>query len=173
MRRARPPASWSPTGTTPEVTRVARRWADETGGRVVWFSPGDDPEADVRARNARAALIETESGARVSGTRFTLELGEESIEIELPLHGRYNVANAVAAAAAARELGVTPEEIAAGLAAAAPADHRGSVHELAGVLDGAVLIDDSYNSNPDALQLALAGAAELAEAHLRAASAGW
>lgn len=155
-----------------EVVRVTRRWASASGGRVIWFSaggseekaPADAPEAEVRARNARAALIGAGEGELRSGTRFTLELGGDSIEIELPLHGRYNVANAVAAAAAARELGVTPEEIAAGLAGAAPADHRGSVHLLAGPLRDAVLIDDSYNSNPDALALALTGAAELAEA---------
>ncbi len=154
-----------------EVVRVTRRWASESGGRVVWFSVGE-PEAEVRARNARAALIGAAGeGELRSGTRFTLDLGDESIEVELPLHGRYNVANAVAAAAAARELGVTPEEIANGLAAAAPADHRGSVHVLGGALDGVVLIDDSYNSNPDALGFALAGAAELAEAAGRNGSA--
>lgn len=163
-----------------EVVRVTRRWAAETGGRVVWFSAGLDPEGDsgpaddapvaeVRARDVRAALIPTGDGGELrSGTRFVLELGGGpdplSVEVELPLHGRYNVANAVAAAAMARELGVTPSEIAAGLAAAAPADHRGSVHRLGGRLRDAVLIDDSYNSNPDALALALAGAAELAEA---------
>ena len=155
-----------------EVVRVTRRWASGSGGRVVWFSsgerearaPADAPEAEVKARDVRAALVGTAGeGELRSGTRFTLDLGGESIEVELPLHGRYNVANAVAAAAAARELGVTPEEIAAGLAAAAPADHRGSVHVLGGALRGAVLIDDSYNSNPDALAFALAGAAELAE----------
>jgi UDP-N-acetylmuramoyl-tripeptide--D-alanyl-D-alanine ligase len=174
-----------------EVVRVTRRWAAETGGRVIWFSAGldregharaadDAPVAEVRARDARAALIPTgDGGELVYGTRFVLELGAGpaalsaamSVEVELPLHGRYNVANAVAAAAMARELGMTPSEIAAGLAAAAPADHRGSVHRLAGRLRDAVLIDDSYNSNPDALALALAGAAELAEARANGGAA--
>jgi UDP-N-acetylmuramoyl-tripeptide--D-alanyl-D-alanine ligase len=138
----------------PEVTRVTRRWREETGGRVVWFAgePGGGAgEAEVRARDVRPR-----GGV---GSRFVLELGEEAIEVELPLHGAYNVANAVAAAAAARELGVTPEEIRDALAGAAPAAHRGAVHRLP---EGIVLIDDSYNSNPDALARALAGAAELA-----------
>jgi UDP-N-acetylmuramoyl-tripeptide--D-alanyl-D-alanine ligase len=155
-----------------EVVRVTRRWETETGGRVIWFSAGDPearppedaPEAEVVARDVRAALVPSAGGALVSGTRFVLEMGGASVEVVLPLHGRYNVANAVAAAARARELGVPPSEIAAGLAAAAPADHRGSVHRLGGRLRDSVLIDDSYNSNPDALALALAGAAELAEA---------
>jgi len=134
---------------------VTRRWRDETGGRIVWFAgePGGGAgEAEVRARDMRPCR-----GA--VGSRFVLELGDEAIEAELPLHGAYNVANAVAAAAAARELGVTPEEIRDALAGAAPAAHRGAVHRLP---EGVVLIDDSYNSNPDALGRALAGAADLA-----------
>lgn len=139
----------------PEVARVSRRWREETGGRVVWFAgePGGGAgEAEVRAREVRPR-------AEGVGSRFVLELGEEETEVELPLHGAYNVANAVAAAAAARELGVTPAEIRDALAGAAPAAHRGAVHRLP---EGIVLIDDSYNSNPDALARALAGAAELA-----------
>lgn len=160
-----------------EVVRVTRRWAEEAGGRVIWFSAeegagGDDrPQAEVRVRDVRAALVGPQAGgARRSGSRFVLELGDERVEVELPLHGRYNVANAVAAAAAARELGVTGEEIRAGLAAAAPADHRGSVHVLAGPSGEITLIDDCYNSNPDALALALAGAAELPSAGPQGAS---
>lgn len=147
-------------GDDPEVVRVTRRWQDESEGRVVWFGlageEGGD-EAEVRARNLQS-LDER------PGTRFVLELGDEAIEVELPLHGRYNVANAVAAAAAARELGVTGEEIRAALAEAAPAAHRGAVHRLEG---GITLVDDSYNSNPDALAQALAGAAALAPAGAR------
>lgn len=141
----------------PEVTRVTRRWRDETGGRVVWWGlAGEegDEEVEVKGRDLRPR-----SEGATEGTRFVLELGDDAVEVELPLHGRYNVANAVAAAAAARELGVTGEEIRAALASAAPASHRGAVHRLAG---GVTLVDDSYNSNPDALQQALAGAAGLA-----------
>ena len=148
----------------PEVVRVTRRWREETGGRVVWFAgepDGGAGEAEVRARDVRPR-----EGA---GSRFVLELGEDAIEAELPLHGAYNVANAVAAAAAARELGVTPEEVRDALAGAAPAAHRGAVHRLP---DGVVLIDDSYNSNPDALGRALAGAAELASGARRVAVLG-
>ncbi|HUP42457.1 MAG TPA: UDP-N-acetylmuramoyl-tripeptide--D-alanyl-D-alanine ligase [Thermoanaerobaculia bacterium] len=148
----------------PEVTRVVRRWRAETGGRVVWFAPdeateaGGGDEAEVRARRLRPRAGRGEAAV---GSRFLLELGAEAIEVELPLHGAHNVDNAVAAAAAARELGVTGEEIRDALAAAAPAAHRGAVHRLP---DGVTLVDDSYNSNPDALARALAWAAELAEA---------
>jgi UDP-N-acetylmuramoyl-tripeptide--D-alanyl-D-alanine ligase len=78
--------------------------------------------------------------------------------VRLRLHGRVNVDNALAAAACAWALGVPLTDVAAAAAVAAPADHRGVVHRLAG---GATLIDDSYNSNPTALALALDDAAAL------------
>ncbi|HUF78817.1 MAG TPA: UDP-N-acetylmuramoyl-tripeptide--D-alanyl-D-alanine ligase, partial [Thermoanaerobaculia bacterium] len=143
----------------PEVERVTRRWQGETGGRVVWFG-SEGGETEVRALDVRPIARPGEEGvASAVGSRFLLDLGGDAIEVELPLHGRHNVDNALAAAAAARELGVTGEEIREALAAAVPAAHRGAVHRLP---EGVTLVDDSYNSNPDALARALAAAAELA-----------
>ena len=152
----------------PEVTRVTRRWQGETGGRVVWFGTGGGEEDGAGAGEVEVRALEVEPlasppGEERVGSRFRLELGGEAIAVELPLHGRHNVDNAVAAAAAARELGVTAEEIRDALAAAVPAAHRGAVHRLA---EGVTLIDDSYNSNPDALARVLAGAAELGTGRL-------
>lgn len=154
-------------GTDPEVVRVTRRWQAETGGRVVWFGLAeaarpDAPELDVRARDlaprSGSGIPGSEEGPARFGTRFVLELGDEALEAELPLHGRYNVENALAAVAAARELGVGAGDVRPALAAARPEGHRGMVHSLEG--DG-LLVDDAYNSNPDALARALQGAAEL------------
>ncbi|MFP3939722.1 MAG: UDP-N-acetylmuramoyl-tripeptide--D-alanyl-D-alanine ligase [Thermoanaerobaculia bacterium] len=174
-------------GTDPEVVRVTRRWQAETGGRVVWFGLAEaalpeGPALDVRARDlaARSAEPGAQAGATgshpasagaseapgpaaagapaVFGTRFVLELGDEALEAELPLHGGYNVENALAAAAAARELGVGAEDVRRALGVARPEGHRGAVHPLEG---GGLLVDDAYNSNPDALARALRGAAEL------------
>ncbi len=151
----------------PQVTRVARRWAASDRGsanRLVWFGLGDAPEIEVRAREVRPSEGAGRGGL---GTRFFLELGRpgmpgaEAGEVELPLHGRYNVANALAAAAAAWVLGVGLADVRAALAGVAPGSHRGAVHRLAG---GVTLVDDAYNSNPEALAEALASAAELAAA---------
>jgi UDP-N-acetylmuramoyl-tripeptide--D-alanyl-D-alanine ligase len=131
----------------PEVTRIARRH----GARVVWYGIRS-PAADVRARDLRP------EGAGAVGSRFVLEVPGESIAIRLPLHGLYNVENCLAAAAAAWALGVTLPEIAAAVAGVRPAAMRGVVHRASG---GFLLVDDSYNSNPDAVDKALASAAAL------------
>jgi UDP-N-acetylmuramoyl-tripeptide--D-alanyl-D-alanine ligase len=130
----------------PEVTRIARRH----GARVVWYGLGSD--AEVRARD-----LAPEPGGGV-GSRFVLEAGGSSVEIRLPLHGLYNVENCLAAAAAAWALGLSLDEIAAAVRGVKPASMRGVVHRTAG---GVLLIDDSYNSNPDAVDKALASAAAL------------
>src|SRR5690606_6068443 len=74
------------------------------------------------------------------------------LEIELPLLGRHNISNALAAAAAAFALGVPREEIAAGLAHARAVSGRLTVLPGPG---GATLIDDSYNANPASVRAAL------------------
>jgi UDP-N-acetylmuramoyl-tripeptide--D-alanyl-D-alanine ligase len=132
----------------PEVTRIARRH----GARVVWYGIRS-AAADVRGRDLRP------EAAGTVGSRFTLEAGGQSVEIRLPLHGLYNVENCLAAAAAAWALGVTLPEIAAAVAGVRPAAMRGVVHRASG---GFLLVDDSYNSNPDAVDKALASAAALA-----------
>ncbi len=130
----------------PEVARICSGRSQ----RVVWY--GLEGSAEVRAEGVEAAP------AGRDGSRFRLVAGGRSAAVELPLHGRYNVANFLAAAACAHALGIAAEEIAAAAAAARPAAMRGVVHRLAG---GTLVIDDSYNSNPEALARALESAAAL------------
>ena len=115
-------------------------------GKVVTF--GIRKPADVSAREIKSNGIE--------GSSFQLVAGGVSEFVSLPLVGEHNISNALAAAAAALERGVSPSQIAAALATVQPADKRGQTLELG----GAVIINDCYNSNPSALKAmidALAG----------------
>ena len=94
---------------------------------------------------------------RADGSRFTWR----GHRIELALAGRFNLANAVAAAEAALALGLEPAQIAAGLAQAGPVRGR---FEPVGDSDVAVLVD--YAHTPDGLVQALASARELTEGRL-------
>jgi UDP-N-acetylmuramoyl-tripeptide--D-alanyl-D-alanine ligase len=105
----------------------------------------------------RAENLRPRDGGDV-GTQFDLLHDERRQVVDLPLHGVYNVLNCLAAAACAAELGVGLEEIAAAVAAVRPLAGRGEVHRLP---SGATVIDDSYNSNPAALSLALESARRL------------
>jgi UDP-N-acetylmuramoyl-tripeptide--D-alanyl-D-alanine ligase len=142
----------------PEVARISRRHAErpEWRGRLVWY--GIHSAADVRARDLSP---ETEG----IGSRFRLEAGGESVEVRLPIHGLYNVENCLAASACAWAIGLPLAEIAAAVRSVRSASMRGVVHRLLSPTSprGAfTLIDDSYNSNPDALGKALDAARHLA-----------
>lgn len=75
------------------------------------------------------------------------------VRVRLPLPGRHNVLNAAAAAAAAIAAGAGVEQIKAGLESFAALDGR--LRPRAG-LNGALIIDDSYNANPASVKAALA-----------------
>jgi UDP-N-acetylmuramoyl-tripeptide--D-alanyl-D-alanine ligase len=133
-------------GDDPWVRRIAARHP----GRVLWFAL--EGEADYRATDLRPRP----EGA--PGTHFRLHAPGGEITIELPLHGRYNVENFLAAAACAHALGVPLAELATAAQRLQPVAGRGVIHRLAG---GITIVDDSYNSNPVAVQQALESAATL------------
>lgn len=84
--------------------------------------------------------------------RFRLSSPWGTTDVRLGVHGVHQVGNALAAAAAALAQGVPLEAIPAGLAAAELSPWR---MELRRSEAGAVIINDSYNSNPTALAAAL------------------
>lgn len=111
------------------------------GRRILRF--GLDSTADVTARNIVAG---------VDGSRFLLVTPQGEASVELPLPGRHNLLNALAAASLALASGVALDTIVEGLAASKPVPGRQIAHVLA---NGAMLIDDSYNANPGSLVAAI------------------
>lgn len=85
-------------------------------------------------------------------SHFTLCTKKGDIEIRLSLMGEHNVYNAVAAAAGALTQNISLEKIKAGLESVNLIDRR--LLELTGI-NGAVIIDDSYNANPASVRAAI------------------
>lgn len=83
---------------------------------------------------------------------FMLRVGDTSHWVNLPLPGRHNVMNALAAAAVATALGVDADRIGTGLEAVHPVPGRLCWSEG---IRGARVLDDSYNANPGSLRVAL------------------
>ncbi|MGJ3493075.1 UDP-N-acetylmuramoyl-tripeptide--D-alanyl-D-alanine ligase [Piscirickettsia salmonis] len=86
------------------------------------------------------------------GSSFTLHIFQESMTVTLPLLGRNNINNALAAAAATVALKVNQEDIIKGLATVAPESGRLC---LLPAVAGARLIDDTYNASVNAMLSAL------------------
>ncbi|MDA8093605.1 MAG: UDP-N-acetylmuramoyl-tripeptide--D-alanyl-D-alanine ligase [Betaproteobacteria bacterium] len=97
------------------------------------------------AVNARYEL--SEQGSRLE---LTGELGEASLWLRVS--GLHNVRNATAAATAALAAGAPLEAVVAGLEAFAGV--RGRLQRREG-LNGATLIDDTYNANPESVKAAI------------------
>jgi UDP-N-acetylmuramoyl-L-alanyl-D-glutamate--2,6-diaminopimelate ligase len=85
----------------------------------------------------------------------------EGVELRVPLGGRFNLANALAAAVAARTMGVAPATIAAGLAAAGPVPGRFEPVDAGQPFT--VLVD--YAHTPDGLEQVLREARDVAAGH--------
>lgn len=124
-----------------EDPRVASM-AEFSEARVRFF--GLSPESDVWASDIVASA---------SGTTFTLHLGEQSAPVRFRVLGEHHVMNALAAAAAADELGLGLTEIVAALESMTkPARWR---MEPMGGRDGITVINDAYNASPDSMAAAL------------------
>ena len=112
-------------------------WQQRNGNRGVLSFSLRNSAADFYtselARDARGCLA------------FTLQSPAGSARIQLNLLGEHNVANALAAAAAAHALNVPLVGIQAGLESLQPVKGR-AVARLAS--SGARVIDDTYNANP-------------------------
>jgi UDP-N-acetylmuramoyl-tripeptide--D-alanyl-D-alanine ligase len=107
-------------------------------GRSIYFGMG--PCADPRASDIE------ELGAE--GMRFQVTAGETQATVILPLLGRHNVWNAMAAIAAGIEAGIPLAECATAAGRLRPPDKRGEVLRIG----DATVINDCYNSNPEALK---------------------
>lgn len=118
------------------------RMADAASAPVTRYGLGED--ADVTARDVEIAP----SGA----PSFTLVAPEGAVHVTLPVPGRHNVYNALAAAAVGRYLGVPLESIAHGLAEATFSRWRMETFVSA---SGVTIINDSYNANPTSMRAAV------------------
>lgn len=85
---------------------------------------------------------------RFGETHFKLHTPAGNATVSMKLAGRHNISNALAAAAVGLGFGISPENIARALSTVAPPPQRGEVLHFAA---GFTVVNDSYNSNPDAL----------------------
>lgn len=108
-----------------------------TADRAILY--GLSEGAQVRAENLR------ELGAE--GTLFDAVADDQRAQVHLRLLGRHNVLNALAAIAVGLKSGISLPDCAAAIGGLQPADKRGEIVNW----HGATIINDSYNSNPRAL----------------------
>lgn len=154
FRNATTSSRWVLNGEQPEV----RSLAGDAPGRRYWIRAADEP-----ASPAGGAVEEEAPGAFVREGRVFLHLDERPgagpVELlpalDLPLLGRHNRANALAAATAAALAGVEPEALRAGLRSFRSLPHR---MEPVTERNGVLWVNDSKATNLHAVRGSLAAA---------------
>jgi UDP-N-acetylmuramoyl-tripeptide--D-alanyl-D-alanine ligase len=114
-----------------------------------------------RSADVMADRIETGS---LGQSRFRLRTPRGEAEAVLPLPGRHNLMNALAAAAVATCFEIGAEEIARALGTVTSPHMRGEVLDFAA---GFTVVDDSYNSNPRSLSQMVRTIAEASSSGVR------
>ena len=135
----------------PEVQSILSRIQDR---RIVTY--GFSALADLRAEN----VVPDGSGSRFDAMVFDRDGNHRTIEgIHVPIPGRHNVQNALAAVAVALELGIPDEQVVTGCARF---DGGKSRFTKVGEVDGATIIDD-YAHHPVEIRAVLSAARETTE----------
>lgn len=98
---------------------------------------GTDSNADCKAENIAYSP---------DGTTFTAVYKEHRLPLSCKLLGKHSVTNILGAVAVALDLGISERQIRFAVSSLKTAPHR---LELKPFLNGSVLIDDAYNSNPE------------------------
>lgn len=137
------------TADSPELDKVLRR----SKVHHVRFGLADGAEFRL---TGYVALEGGSSASLTTSGSTSLTAGLQRFEVngrlwvQLPMLGRHNAVNALAAMAVANRFGVAPAEAGAALADFASAPMRMERMELGGV----TVINDAYNANPDSVVVA-------------------
>lgn len=116
----------------------SRKLADQSKAQIIFY--GTDPKrCDIWAGNIRLEDVHT---------RFELNYGVERVNIDFKLIGKHQVYPALAAAALGISCGLSLISIKRGLEKVESAPHR--LQLLSGI-NGATILDDTYNSSPAAV----------------------
>ena len=116
------------------------------GVKVVTY--GLEKGADLTAKNILIGSVATE---------FTLNVGGAEYDFEIPMLGRHNVSNALAAIAAGLAVGLSVEEIQRGISTLTTTKMRFEVIRR----DSLTIINDAYNASPASMRVAIKTTSEI------------
>lgn len=147
-------------GTTDDLADAKFELVEGLTDQGVAVLPADEPRLTSRAHRGRTVTFGVDVDATVSAhdvrlderglPTFSLQTPEGAASVTLPLPGAVQAANSAAAVAAGLELGVPLDVLVDGLARAAGSAWRMEVHS-----GRYVVVNDSYNANPQSVEAAL------------------
>jgi UDP-N-acetylmuramoyl-tripeptide--D-alanyl-D-alanine ligase len=120
-----------------------QEWQVLAKSRRVWSFSLTNEKASVYAKGIQSTP---------RGSCFILHIGHQERLVDLQLLGQHNVANALAASAAALALGLSLDQIVVGLNQVRPYKGRLVTHQLS---NNRCVIDDTYNANLGSVKAAI------------------
>ncbi|KAF7599300.1 MAG: UDP-N-acetylmuramoyl-tripeptide--D-alanyl-D-alanine ligase [Candidatus Dactylopiibacterium carminicum] len=117
-----------------------------------WWRANHGPARSVSFGLGDATDVGGTAAIKTFGSQVHLRSAEGEIDFELPIPGLHNVRNALGAAAACLAAGAPLAAVAQGLERFAGAGGRLQRRQAEG---GAILLDDTYNANPDSVRAAI------------------
>lgn len=141
------------SGSLERTVAMIYELADHLGDRPLYVNG----ESELARKNARPGSVMygrervgewniISPYTDLSGTSFTMERDGKRMEMKSELLGLHQIGPIAVATEIALKLGLSPEEIEAGVERTKPFDHR---LKPRADLSGVITLDDSYNGNPD------------------------
>lgn len=130
---------------------VAMKTLAGEGVNVVTY--GLEQPADLTAKDVLIGTVSTE---------FTLCCDGKDFDFEIPMLGRHNVSNTLAAIAAGLSVGLSVEDIQRGISTLTTTKMRFEVIRR----DGLTIVNDAYNASPASMRVAIRTAAEVYDGRL-------
>lgn len=112
-----------------------KRMGKLSKAEITWFGDG----SDITAQNKVTT--------KILNIKYTLSIKKSKIDVRLSFFGNQFIKNSLAAAAVGHSLGVSLEQIKKGLETYQNPEHRMKIIKHK---SGALIVDDSYNNNPQA-----------------------
>ena len=139
---------------------VMREEAEIFSGAAIAFVPASQPEIAGAAKGRSALIItagldagDVHASRWSSGADGVGEIEIDGVIVRPPTRGAHNLRNAMLALAVARELGISMEDAARGMARATFPSMRMEMAPLG--KGGATLINDAYNASPASMRAAI------------------
>lgn len=137
------------------ISRNAAELASSAGSRLDQTTSSlrrQGPNAGAQQAADALAAADANLGSRLRGNDGSSANGEITVSLTLQAAGEHNVRNALAAFASTLAAGIPVDAIVRGLEAFAPVGGRLQRKQA---LNGATVIDDTYNANPDSMRAAI------------------
>jgi UDP-N-acetylmuramoyl-tripeptide--D-alanyl-D-alanine ligase len=141
-----------------DLAGVMREELAAAEGTSVVLVPASQPDVAAEARKRAKRVVSVGlDGSDLAVERWALDeegrgmLRIGGVEVSVPLRGMHNLRNAALAIAVAREVGISVEDAARGMAAMPVPPMRSNVDRVG----RALLINDAYNSNPGSARAAI------------------